>query len=102
MVGDDGQKKYSVQIEHYANEQGSHKTWVTIEADGKLVVEGYDAGEAPRRAWGDDDYEYWYRIAPEWKDRLLLKLIAERFQSERQLLDWLESAKVPTEFSSWT
>ncbi len=27
------------------------------EGDGNLVLEGYDFGEAPKKFWGDSDYE---------------------------------------------
>jgi hypothetical protein len=41
---------------------------ITIEAyfdSGNLVVEGYDIGKTVKEYWGDIDYEYSVKVAPE-------------------------------------
>jgi hypothetical protein len=46
--------------------------------EGDLQVAGHDIGEAPKKWWGHDDYEYIVTIRKEDKDRLLLALMAEK------------------------
>lgn len=75
---------------------------VQLTQDGKLIIEGYDIGDAPLRAWGDDDYEYWRTIAAEDVPRVLLGLIRERFGSHREITDWLDANGIESQFSSWS
>ncbi len=50
-----------------------------IEENGDLTILGNDIGSVVKKWWGNDDYEYWYFIDKEWKDTILLYLLAEKF-----------------------
>jgi hypothetical protein len=102
----------------------------TIDDRGALLVEGYDIGEAPERAWGDSDYEYEASVEPEHKaalvqallqarggggggaagvagdlDPLLLRLIEERFAGNplafSAFREFCEVHAIPTAGWSW-
>lgn len=73
-----------------------------IDDEGSLVLEGYDIGELVREWWGDSDYEYWLKVAADDKDTVLLWLIKERFPTDSEFREWLNSKGIPSEFHSWT
>jgi hypothetical protein len=56
-----------------------------INDKGELVIDGRDFGSNVEALWGDDDYEFTWSIAPEWKDTVLLHLLRERFEAEAQM-----------------
>jgi len=66
-----------------------------INDDGDLVLEGYDAGEAPKQFWGDDDYEYVRVIKGKHKDKILSGLIEEQFDAKSDFKAWLDSKDIP-------
>ena len=72
-----------------------------INEDGDLVLDGGDIGPDVKEWWGDIDYEYWYVIKKEWKDSLLLYLLAEKFTLKNTPQGWLENKEIPFEFSSY-
>lgn len=72
-----------------------------IDNDGNLVLDGGDIGQDVEQWWGDIDYEYWYVIKKEWKDTLLLHLLAEKFTLENTPHKWLENKEIPFDFSSY-
>lgn len=77
---------------------------VKILSNGDLSMEGHDIGDAPRQAWGHDDYEYAVSVGAEHKDRVLLLLIKERFDTRTpssDFMEWLKANNIPNEFSSW-
>lgn len=69
--------------------------------DGRLVLEGYDAGSMVEALWGDSDYEYWLTVDKKYKDTILLHLIKERFADDPEFRDWLIGKGIPHQFESW-
>ena len=76
-----------------------------IKEDGNLVVSGQDIGEAPKRHFGDSDYEYWAVISKEYKDRVLLALMEEVFSGNSKavsaFVDLMKAKGIPYEFDTW-
>ena len=61
-----------------------------------VVVEGYDTGEAPKRQFGNSDYEYLVHVDASEKDKLLAALVAAagkgaRSTSGTPVFGWLLS-----------
>lgn len=84
-------------------------TSIHIEAEitdsGDLLLSGQDLGKAPRKFFGDSDYEYWLRISASNKDQVLLALIEKLYSGNpsliSQLREYLQSKGIPSEFSSY-
>lgn len=77
---------------------------VKVLENGDVSMEGQDIGEAPRKTWGHDDYEYTVKVPAEQKDRLLLLLIKERFNTDKpssDFMQWLKAHNIAHEFFSW-
>ncbi len=76
-----------------------------ITKQGNLLVSGQDVGEAPRRFWGDADYEYWLQVPAAEKDRVLLALLEACYEGDTQVVsklrDVLTAAGIPHTFDSW-
>lgn len=72
-----------------------------IDASGDLVLSGQDLGPKVREFFHTDEYEYSYTIPAHYKDSMLLRLLAEKFEAEFSLDDWLQSHAIPYEFSNW-
>jgi len=76
-----------------------------IDDDGALLISGQDVGEAPAKWWGDEDYEYWVRVLPRDKDRVLLALLetlyAGNTSADTALMGLLKAKDIPYEFSSY-
>lgn len=67
----------------------------SINDDGDLVLEGYDVGEAPKRFWGDDDYEFYRVIKKEHKDTILRQLSKEQYDTGSRFKLWLDKKGIP-------
>lgn len=80
----------------------SRRVSAYVEDSGDLVVQTVDMGPRVESTWGGDDYEFWRRVKSDFVPRVLLELIKDRFQSEREFRTWLEEKGIPAEFSSWT
>lgn len=74
---------------------------VTVDESGSIVLEGVDAGEEVKKFFGDWDYEYWLKIAPEYRDSISLYLIKERFSSVEDMRKWLKEKDIPFTFTSF-
>lgn len=79
----------------------SRRVVAYIDDHGDLVLETFDTGPNVEAAWGHDDYEFSRRVAAELVPKVLLELIRDRFDSERNFQLWLEQKGIPGEFSSW-
>jgi hypothetical protein len=62
-----------------------------ITAEDVLQFSGQDTGQAPKEYWGDDDYEYWFLIPAEQKDRVLLALLEELYQGNPRAVSEFQS-----------
>ena len=84
-------------------------TTVAIDAEingaGDLVISGQDIGDAPRAAFGEDDYEYWLTVAAADKDVLLLALLVKLYGGDglvvTRLRELLDEAVIPFRFSTF-
>lgn len=78
---------------------------VRITGEGDLLFSGQDLGEAPKKVFGDSDYEYWLRIAGDQKDRVLMALIEKLYRGNASVIsemqELLDSKGIPNEFSSY-
>jgi hypothetical protein len=76
-----------------------------IKQNGDLQLSGQDVGEAPKKFWGDSDYEYCLAVQREYKDQVLLVLIEKLYGGNpsaiNELRELLESNGIPCEFNSW-
>ena len=85
------------------------KTSIYIDAEikgtGDLQFSGQDLGEAPRKFFGDSDYEYWLTVSKEYKDDVLLLLIEKLYGGNSSAVSefrrLLESSGIPCEFHSY-
>lgn len=73
--------------------------------EGDLQVAGHDIGEAPKKWWGHDDYEYIVTIRKKDKDRLLLALIEATFGGDGSAVsrfrDFAQEKDIPYEWFAW-
>ena len=76
-----------------------------IKGTGDLQLSGQDVGEAPRKFFGDSDYEYWLTVSKEHKDDVLLLLIEKLYGGNSSAVSefkrLLESRGIPCEFHSY-
>jgi hypothetical protein len=56
------------------------RAWIT--PGGDLRLAGQDIGEAPKRVFGDSDYEYWLTVPSVRKDDLLRALLERQDSAE--------------------
>jgi hypothetical protein len=72
---------------------------------GDLLISGHDTGEAPRKIWQEDNYEYWLTVRAADKDRVLLALLEKLYAGKpsvvSKLKHYLESKDIPCEFFSY-
>ncbi|EPE61531.1 hypothetical protein L479_02075 [Exiguobacterium sp. S17] len=55
---------------------------MVLTAVGGIELSGQDTGPTVRQTWGDADFEYGVRIAPEDVPRLAFALVAEHYRGE--------------------
>ena len=79
----------------------NYALWGKIEENGDLKIIGNDIGSGVKAWWGDIDYEYWYIIDKDWKDTLLLHLLAEKFTLDNTPQPWLDTKQIPYKFGSY-
>lgn len=68
-----------------------------IGEDGALAWEHYDAGPSTKAVYGDYDLEIIFWVAKDYKDTVLLHLIAERFKDREEFSAWLRSKNIPAQ-----
>jgi len=82
-----------------------------------LVIDGYDIGKRVEEYWGDSDYEYSTRVAPDGVQKIygllslpigdkraLLDALANRFNTNTcysEIQQWLEDNQIKYEGFSW-
>src|SRR5262249_42741462 len=78
---------------------------LAIEEDGAVTMDAQDIGPNVTRIWGDDDYEFWVRIAPTSLPKLAFELLREKFGGQLDAVDafrdWCKMHGVEYEFDSW-
>ena len=65
--------------------------------EGELVWEHYDAGPSSKAVYDDYDHESLLWIAREYKDTVLLHLIADCFKDRDTFSEWLRSKDIPAQ-----
>jgi hypothetical protein len=83
----------------------SRYIYAEITDKGDLLLEGYDNGEAPLKAWVEDGYDFFLTVIAPHKDRVLLALL-EKFYAGNpsvisELKHYLESKDIPCEFFNY-
>lgn len=68
-----------------------------IGEQGELVWEHYDAGPSTKEVYGDYDHESILWIEKNYKDTLLLHLIADHFNDREKFSEWLRSKNIPAQ-----
>jgi hypothetical protein len=91
-----------ITLTEYKTEDVSVQLVAKIDEEENLVLEGYDIGKSVKEFWGDSDYQYWVRVARDYKDTVLLWLIKERFTTSSEFRQWLDGKGIPNTFESWT
>lgn len=72
-------------------ERGTSYLGAEVDASGALVISGQDAAPMCEAMSEDLNVEVWLSLAAAWKDELVLRLLAERFSTLRELLAYLDS-----------
>jgi hypothetical protein len=91
----------SVTIARTSGDHVRSTLWAIIQDDGKIEYERSDYGPLVEEVWGRDEYEYNVTVPSEFKDTVLLLLVAEHFADDKAFREWLEAKGVPFETSSW-
>jgi hypothetical protein len=87
--------------------EGSTSIYIDVEIteEGDLLFSGQDLGDAPREVFGDSDYEYWLRVNAAEKDKVLIALIEKMYSGNTkvisELMDFLKSRSIPSDFHSY-
>jgi hypothetical protein len=83
---------------------GLEKTvcWMEIKDNGSLIAELYDFSTDAQN-WFGNDVAFLLTVHRSDKDRLLLALLQERFDSYYAFKEWLAARQIPfeTAFDSW-
>ena len=86
-----------------------HGTSISIAVEtregGGIALSGQDIGDAPKRSFGSDSYEYWVRIPSDALPRLAVELLLERYAGRinavSEFRDFCEKRGIGHEFESW-
>jgi len=88
-------------------ERGATSRFIDAEIDenGVLIVSGQDVGDAPRKWFDDDDYEFIVTVSAEDKDRVILALIEKvfggKFGAVDEFREFLEGKEIPFGWMTW-
>ena len=85
----------SIVLNESFGERGSSYLGAEIDRAGALVVSGEDTSPLCEAMSGDLAVDTWLALAPPFKDELLLRLLADRFSSARELTTYLEGHAIP-------
>jgi len=72
-------------------ERGTGYLHAEVAASGALVISGQETAPLCEAMSEDLNSEVWLSLEPAWKDELLLRVLAERFTTSAELLDYLGS-----------
>ena len=82
---------------------GARAVWANRYASGAVSVEAQDLGDAPRRFWGADEYEFSVRVEAPHADGISMSFITDHFSGARAVddfRDWANEQGIPCEFWS--
>lgn len=78
---------------------------IYLEADGSLKVEGGDVGKGVEEFWGDSDYEFWTKIAPDDVPALCFALLRDKLSGDRNAVetaqDYCKAEGIKADFGTW-
>ena len=80
---------------------GDHELVVRIDHRGQLALHGSDSGKFVSEVWGADDYDFEQAAQAEFRDTVLLHLMAERFSKTSDFRAWCDARGIPTQFCAW-
>lgn len=96
-------KCHAARPAQWRTDQHHHRT--TRHPDGGIALEGHDVGEAPRRSFGSDDYEYTLTIPADGLQQLALALLKDRLAGDLSAVSTLRSIcsehDIPARFRSY-
>jgi hypothetical protein len=104
---DDDKSKVQLKKIKLFEERGPTSRFIDAEVDdkGKLIVSGQDVGEAPRKWFDDDDYEFIVTVKAEDKDRVTLALIDKvfggRFSAVDEFREFLKEKGISFNWMIW-
>lgn len=91
-----------ITIYDYTQGENEHHTLTAeINEKGDLVLAGYDSGQSVKERFGDFDFEYWTIVKFKHVMEVLLQLLKERFQTNREFKEWLDNKKISYEVNSF-
>ena len=70
---------------------GTRYLHAEVATSGALVISGQETAPMCEAMGEDLNTEVWLSLEPAWKDELLLRVLAERFTTSAELLDYLGS-----------
>ena len=78
---------------------------LSLEDDGAIRMDAQDIGPAVGEFWGEDEYEFWVRVAPAALPKLVFELLREKFAGQTGAVDafrdWCKAHGIEHEFGSW-
>ncbi len=78
---------------------------LTLDERGVITMDAQDMGPTVSKIWGDDDYEFWARVAPASLPKLAFELLREKFAGRLDAVDafrdWCKAHDIEHEFGSW-
>jgi hypothetical protein len=78
---------------------------LSLEDDGAIKMDTQDMGATTTEIWGEDEYEFWVRVAPEALPKLAFELLREKFAGQTGAVDalreWCKAHGIEHEFGSW-
>ena len=79
----------------------SRRIEAAIERNGDFVLTGMAFGKIVQQVWGDPESEHTRRVAADYKDTMLLRLVKDRFGSDDEFAAWLDTHAIPHRFHRW-
>jgi hypothetical protein len=81
-----------------------HSTYLVLEDNGEIRMDGGDIGPAVAKWWGGDDYEYIVTVPPAAAPRLAYELLREKFSGPDAVdafRTWCQEHGVEHKFLTW-
>jgi hypothetical protein len=77
---------------------------LSLDDGGAVTMDAQDMGPSVSQIWGDDDYEFWVRVAPAALPKLAFALLREKYAGRLDavgaLRDWCKAHDIEHEFGS--
>jgi len=78
---------------------------LSVRADGSVSLDAQDMGEFTKKAWGDDDYEFWVNVPATALRKLAFALLREKYAGRSGAVDefraFCEKEMIEHEWDNW-